>query len=238
MRAVLEILRHDPKRVARLYLKDDHKPDQRRMEIVAKARSLAIAVDFLGREAFDRLSGDLVHQGVVALLEPVEMMDLDSFLGGFDSMTLPSPLVMVDGVLDPRNLGALLRTCDAAGVKGVLMPKRRVAPLSPVCAKASAGAMFTLPLVRCGNPANTILGLKKMGYGIAALSLEGEAVYGTRFPDPLLVVIGSEEKGASRPVLKISDWKVRLPMRGQIDSLNLSVAAGIFLYTQIDMGGK
>jgi 23S rRNA (guanosine2251-2'-O)-methyltransferase len=77
-----------------------------------------------------------------------------------------------------------------------------------------------------------------MGYGIAALSLEGEAVYGTRFPDPLLVVIGSEEKGASRPVLKISDWKVRLPMRGQIDSLNLSVAAGIFLYTQIDMGRK
>ncbi len=203
------------------------------MEIVAKARALTIPVDFLSRESFDRIAEDLVHQGVVALLEPVEMLELERFLDLSDPDKLPSPLVMVDGVLDPRNLGALLRTCDAAGVKGVLLPKRRVAPLSPVCAKASAGAMFTLPLVRCGNPANTLSVLKKAGYGVVALSLEGEPVYGTRFPEPVIVVIGSEEKGASRPVLKLADWKVRLPMLGQIDSLNLSVAAGIFLYTQI-----
>ncbi len=178
------------------------------------------------------MAPDLVHQGVYAALLPLPLLDLGEFLEDRDS--LPSPLVAVDGVQDPRNLGALLRTCDAAGVQGVLLPKRRVAPLSPVCAKTSSGALFTIPLIRVGNLAQSLIFLRKKGYGVASLALGGSTAYRDPFPPPLVVVVGEEEKGVSRPVLQQSDWKVSLPMRGKVSSLNLSVALGIFLYAQME----
>ena len=230
MHAVLELLRTQPRRISRLYLKDDPHPDTRRQEILQRARQNGIPVDFIPRLALERMAGDLVHQGVFATLEPIPLLDLGSFLEDRD--TLPSPLVAVDGVQDPRNLGALLRTCDAAGVQGILLPKRRVAPLSPTCAKTSSGALFTLPLVRVGNLSQALLFLKKKGYGVLSLALGGETRYRIQFPAPLVVVIGEEEKGVSKPVLQQSDWTVALPMYGQVASLNLSVAAGIFLYSQ------
>lgn len=177
------------------------------------------------------MAGDIVHQGVYASLEPIAIWELGAYLDSLPED--PSPLVAVDGVQDPRNLGALLRTCDAAGVKGVLLPKRRVAPLSATCAKTSAGALFTLPLIRVGNMSQTLLFLKKRGYGILSLALGGETKYREAFPHPFVVVVGSEEKGVSRPVLQLSDWVVSLPMHGKVASLNLSVAAGVFLYAQM-----
>ncbi|AFS53523.1 MAG: Putative TRNA/rRNA methyltransferase (SpoU) [Leptospirillum sp. Group II 'C75'] len=187
-------------------------------------------MDFVPRASLDRMAPDLVHQGVYASLLPLPLLDLGEFLDGKDP--LPSPLVAVDGVQDPRNLGALLRTCDAAGVQGVLLPKRRVAPLSPVCAKTSSGALFTIPLIRVGNLSQSLMYLRKRGYGVASLALGGSTAYRDPFPAPLVVVVGEEEKGVSRPVLQQSDWKVSLPMRGKVSSLNLSVALGIFLYAQ------
>jgi 23S rRNA (guanosine2251-2'-O)-methyltransferase len=145
--------------------------------------------------------------------------------------------VAVDGVSDPRNLGALLRTCDAAGVAGVLLPKRRVAPLSQTAAKTSAGALFTLPLVRVGNLSASLRQLKREGYAVVALDLEGEPLPEGVLPAPIVLVVGAEEKGVTRPVLDLSDWRFRLPMRGKVQSLNLSVAAGIFLYRQIPQEG-
>jgi 23S rRNA (guanosine2251-2'-O)-methyltransferase len=178
------------------------------------------------------MAPDLVHQGVYAALLPLPLLDLGEFLEGKE--LLPSPLVAVDGVQDPRNLGALLRTCDAAGVQGVLLPKRRVAPLSPVCAKTSSGALFTIPLIRVGNLSQSLIYLRKQGYGVASLALGGSTAYRDPFPAPLVIVVGEEEKGVSRPVLQQSDWKVSLPMRGKVSSLNLSVALGIFRYAQSD----
>ncbi|MHB1933500.1 MAG: 23S rRNA (guanosine(2251)-2'-O)-methyltransferase RlmB [Leptospirillum sp.] len=230
MHAVLELLRNQPRLISRLYLKDDPRPDTRRLEILKRARERGIPVDFVPRQALDRMAPDLVHQGVYAALEPLPLLELGDFLDSHPD--LPSPLVAVDGVQDPRNLGALLRTCDAAGVKGVILPKRRVAPLSPVCAKTSSGALFTLPLIRVGNLSQTLIALRKTGYGVASLALGGNTAYRNPFPHPLIVVVGEEEKGVSRPVLHQSDWIVSLPMHGQVASLNLSVALGIFLYAQ------
>jgi len=232
---VMEILSGRPDQVVHLYVRDDRHHDPRRWEIIRTARSLGIPLDFLPPEALDRMvSRDSPHQGVVARISMVPAFpSLESFLDQTDSWP-PSPLVAVDGVQDPRNLGALLRTCDAAGVKGVLLPKRRVAPLSNVAAKTSAGALFTLPLVRVGNLSMGLRFLKKEGYGVAVLDLAGESLSGGPLPPPLVLVVGGEEKGVSRPVADLADWRIKLPMRGKVQSLNLSVAAGIFLYSQIE----
>ncbi|MGC8528979.1 MAG: 23S rRNA (guanosine(2251)-2'-O)-methyltransferase RlmB [Leptospirillia bacterium] len=255
---VMEVLSLRPDSVVHLYLREDRqgeaRMDGRRREIIRVARSRGIPVDFLPGPAIDGLfarfqsnsspskgagpsggpgKGGPSHQGVVARIEEIATFpSLDDFLESFPG-TPPSPLVAVDGVQDPRNLGALLRTCDAAGVGGVLIPRRRVAPLSQTVAKTSAGALFTLPLVRIGNLSGTLRQLKKEGYAIAALDLSGDPLPEGPLPGPLVLVVGAEEKGVTRPVLDLSDWRFRLPMRGKVQSLNLSVAAGIFLYRQI-----
>jgi 23S rRNA (guanosine2251-2'-O)-methyltransferase len=231
---VLELLSGRPDQVVHLYVRDDRRHDPRRWEIIRMARSMGLPLDFLPGEALDRMvSRESPHQGVVARISVVSTFpSLEAFLDQSDSWP-PSPLVAVDGVQDPRNLGALLRTCDAAGVRGVLLPKRRVAPLSQTAAKTSAGAVFTLPLIRVGNLSNSLRLLKKEGYGVAVLDLDGEPFSCGFLPDPLVLVVGGEEKGVSRPVADLADWKIRLPMKGKVQSLNLSVAAGVFLYSQI-----
>ncbi|MDA8027910.1 MAG: 23S rRNA (guanosine(2251)-2'-O)-methyltransferase RlmB [Nitrospiraceae bacterium] len=231
---VMELLIGKPDQVVHLYLRDDHHHDSRRREIIRSARAKGIPLDFLPAMALDRMAPrDSPHQGVLARVQEVSTFaSVEDFLDGSPTWP-PAPLVAVDGVQDPRNLGALLRTCDAAGVQGILLPKRRVAPLSGVTAKTSAGALFTLPLIRVGNLSMSLRTLKKEGYGVAVLDLEGEDLPEGRFPPPLVLVVGSEEKGVSRPVLELADWRIRLPMRGRVQSLNLSVAAGIFLYSQM-----
>ncbi len=251
----MELLSLRPDSVVHLYLREDRhnegRMDGRRREIIRIARSRGIPVDFLPGPAIDGLfhrsqspadfsgapvKGAPSHQGVVARIEEIGTFpSLEDFLDSSDGV-LPSPLVAVDGVQDPRNLGALLRTCDAAGVAGILIPKRRVAPLSQTVAKTSAGALFTLPLVRIGNLAGSLRQLKKEGYAVAALDLSGDPLPEGPLPGPLVLVVGAEEKGVTRPVLDIADWRYRLPMKGQVQSLNLSVAAGIFLYRQIPSG--
>ncbi|EQD24448.1 MAG: TRNA/rRNA methyltransferase (SpoU) [Leptospirillum sp. Group IV 'UBA BS'] len=234
---VMELLSERPGQVVHLYLRDDHHHDSRRREIIRTARALGIPLDFVPAPALSRMvPRDSPHQGVVARVQEIETFaSVEDFLDASASWP-PAPLVAVDGVQDPRNLGALLRTCDAAGVAGVLLPKRRVAPLSGVAAKTSAGALFTLPLVRVGNLAMSLRLLKKEGYGVAVLDLDGEALPEGPLPPPLVLVVGAEEKGVSRPVADLADWRIRLPMRGRVQSLNLSVAAGIFLYSQMGPG--
>jgi 23S rRNA (guanosine2251-2'-O)-methyltransferase len=235
---VLELLASRPDQVVHLYVRDDRRHDPRRWEIIRTARSQGVPLDFLPGEALDRLvSRETPHQGVVARISVVSTFpSLEAFLDQSDFWP-PAPLVAVDGVQDPRNLGALLRTCDAAGVKGVILPRRRVAPLSRTAAKTSAGAIFTLPLVRVGNLASSLRLLKKEGYGVAVLDLSGVPLSPGPLPAPLVLVVGGEEKGVSRPVADLADWKIRLPMLGKVQSLNLSVAAGIFLYSQIGKSG-
>ncbi len=230
----MELLSVKPGHVVHLYFRDDRHHDSRRRELIRTARSLGIPVDFLPAQAMDRMApAGSPHQGVLARVQEVSTYSsMEEFLDTRDTYP-PTPLVAVDGVQDPRNLGALLRTCDAAGVAGVLLPKRRVAPLSGTVSKTSAGALFTLPLVRVGNLAMSLRFLKKEGYGVAVLDLAGEPLPEGPLPSPLILVVGSEEKGVSRPVADLADWKIRLPMRGHVQSLNLSVAAGIFLYRQM-----
>ncbi|EQD79764.1 23S rRNA (guanosine-2'-O-)-methyltransferase, partial [mine drainage metagenome] len=148
----MELLAGQPDRIVHLYVRDGRDHGARRWEIIQKGRALGIPVDFLPPGAIDRMGPrNLPHQGVLARIQVVPTFpSVEQFLDQSDPWP-PTPLVAVDGVQDPRNLGALLRTCDAAGVKGILLPKRRIAPLSQTAAKTSAGAIFTLPLVRVGN---------------------------------------------------------------------------------------
>lgn len=232
---MFELISSRPDQVSHLYVRDDRHHDSKRWEIIGLARAQGIPVDFLPPGAIERMvSRGVLHQGVVARLSVVSTFpSVENFLDQCENWP-PTPLVAVDGVQDPRNLGALLRTCDAAGVQGIILPKRRVAPLSQTAAKTSAGALFTLPLVRVGNLAMSLRFLKKEGYGVAVLDLDGEPLSRGPLPSPLVLVVGGEEKGVSLPVYDLADWRIRLPMKGRVESLNLSVAAGIFLYSQLE----
>ena len=139
-------------------------------------------------------------------------------------------LVILDELEDPHNLGAILRSVDAVGAHGIIIPKRRAVPLTDGVAKASAGAVEHVPVARVANIAQTIDELKKRGVWVAGASMDGREMYGQDLKGPLALVIGSEGKGISRLVSEKCDFLVSIPMRGKINSLNASVAAGLLLY--------
>ena len=140
-------------------------------------------------------------------------------------------LLLLDELEDPHNLGALMRTADAMGVHGILMPKRRSVPLNATVAKTSAGAVEYVPVVRIGNIAQTLKALKEKGFWVAGADMEGkETCYEANLTGPLVLVVGSEGKGMSRLTKESCDFLVRIPMAGKINSLNASVAGSILMY--------
>jgi len=139
-------------------------------------------------------------------------------------------LILLDEIEDPHNLGAILRTADAVGAHGVIIPKRRAVPLTEGVAKASAGAVEYVPVARVANIAQTIDALKKEGLWIVGTSLQGKDIYQQDLTGPLVVVVGSEGKGLSRLTEEKCDFLISIPMKGKINSLNASVAAGVVMY--------
>jgi 23S rRNA (guanosine2251-2'-O)-methyltransferase len=181
----------------------------RLQEIVDLSRRASVSVRFEERGALDRLAGTPAHQGVVAMGAPQRYAELDAVAPAAQL------LVVLDGVEDPHNLGAVVRTAHAAGAGGVIIPERRAVGLTDVVAKAAAGALEYLPVVRATNINRTLEELKRQGYWIYA---------------PTALVFGGEGKGLHEQVRKHCDVLVRIPMEGHIPSLNVSVAAGIVLF--------
>lgn len=194
-------------------------------EIVDLCRERSIPVRFEPREALDRVSKGVPHQGVIAFGAAHDYANLESVL---DPAQL---LVILDGVEDPHNLGAIIRTAHAAGANAVVVPERRAAPLTETVDKAAAGALEYLPIVRVTNINQTIERLKQRHFWIYGLDERGDQVYDqVDFAMPTAIVLGGEGKGLHQAVQKHCDVLVRIPMAGAVSSLNVSVAAGIVLF--------
>jgi 23S rRNA (guanosine2251-2'-O)-methyltransferase len=197
----------------------------RLQEIIELARGRSVPVRFEPREALDRASNSATHQGVLAFGAARRYAELDQVAGNAQL------LVVLDGVEDPHNLGAIIRTAHAAGAAAVLVPDRRAAGLTETVAKAAAGALEHLPVVRVGNVTQTLEALKAKGFWIYGLDERASELYSeTDYVRPTVIVLGGEGQGLHQLVKKHCDVLVRIPMAGAISSLNVSVAAGIVLF--------
>ena len=193
-------------------------------EIIDLARRASIPVRFEPRAALDRLAGTSAHQGVVAMGAAQRYADLDG-------VATCEMLVVLDGVEDPHNLGAIIRTAHAAGAGAVVIPERRAVGVTDVVAKAAAGALEHLPVVRVTNINRALEELKQRGFWIYGLDERGTVTYDrVEYASPAAVVLGGEGKGLHEQVRKHCDALVRIPVAGKIASLNVSVAAGIVLF--------
>lgn len=200
-------------------------------EIAALAKERGIVVQYVERAKIEALAGGHRHQGVLAYVAPVPYAELEDILKAAEVKGEAPFLVLLDELEDPHNLGALLRTADATGVHGILIPKRRSVSLNATVAKTSAGAVEYVPVARIGNIAQTLKKLKEKGFWVAGADMDGEkAYYEADLTGPLVLVVGSEGKGMSRLTKEACDFIVRMPMVGRINSLNASVAGSILMY--------
>jgi 23S rRNA (guanosine2251-2'-O)-methyltransferase len=197
----------------------------RLQEIIDAARERAIPLRFEPREALDRASNNAAHQGVVAFGASQHYAELEQVIEGTQL------LVVLDGVEDPHNLGAIVRSAHAAGAAAVLIPERRAAGLTEAVSKAAAGALEHLPVVRIGNVSQTLDELKRRGFWIYGLDERAHDLYSAAdYARPTVFVLGAEGHGLHQLVKQHCDALVRIPMAGAIASLNVSVAAGIVLF--------
>lgn len=200
-------------------------------EIAALAKERGIVVQYVERAKIEALAGGHRHQGVLAYVAPVPYAELDDILKAAKEKGEAPFLVLLDELEDPHNLGALLRTADATGVHGILIPKRRSVSLNATVAKTSAGAVEYVPVARIGNIAQTLKKLKEKGFWVAGADMDGEkAYYEADLTGPLVLVVGSEGRGMSRLTKEACDFIVSMPMVGRINSLNASVAGSILMY--------
>jgi len=197
-------------------------------EIVAMAKDAKIIVQEVDRVRLDQMAPN--HQGLIAVASAYSYKTVDDMLALAKERGEAPLLVILDGVTDPHNLGAIIRSAECAGAHGVIIPERRAVGLTPAAVKASAGAVEYLPVAREVNLTRTIERLKKEGIWVYGTAMNGEDYRRVNFSGAAAIVIGSEGEGMSRLVVESCDKVVSLPMKGHIDSLNASVAAGILLY--------
>ena len=196
------------------------------------ARENGVTVDVVSRAKLDATVPEGVrHQGVLAYVAPVAYVAVEEIIAAARERGEDPLLLLLDSIEDPQNLGALLRTADAAGVHGILLPRRHSVPLTETVARVSAGALEYVPVARIGNIAQTMRALKEQGFWIAGADMAGEEMYDrANLTGALVLVIGSEGRGMSRLTRDLCDFTVRLPMRGKINSLNASAAGAILMY--------
>lgn len=227
--AVESLLSKDPARIERLIVMKGR--DDRRLQgllQIAAEHNIPYTLS-VRRELDDLVRGR--HQGVVALVEPTSELnenDLDALLDGLDE---PPFLLILDSVTDPHNLGACLRSADAAGVHAVITPKDKAAPLNAVARNVASGAAESVPLVRVTNLARTMRALQERGIWINGAAGEGEStIYQVDFKGPMAIAMGAEGSGLRRLTREHCDQLTKIPMAGSVSSLNVSVATGVFLF--------
>ena len=230
---VLAALKSRPEHVEEIWV-SDARGDKRIAAVLDAARAAHVKVHKSPRAALDRMSDGVKHQGVVARLRVTSVrkeQDLESFLAHLPSLPL---LLVLDGVQDPQNLGACLRSADAAGVHGVIVPREHSAPLSAVARRAASGAAEIIPVFQIVNLARTLRQLKEAGIWLAGASQEADTdIFHADLRRPLAIVLGGEGKGLRRLTREECDMRVRIPMAGSVESLNVSVAAGICLFEAV-----
>ena len=199
-------------------------------EIMALAKERRIVVTQVEKAKLDSMFPKVNHQGVAASIAAADYVEWQDILESARVKGEDPFIIVLDELEDPHNLGAILRTADAAGAHGVIIPKRRAVPLTEGVAKASAGAVEYVPVARVSNLAQTLEALKKEGLWVAGAAMNGKCYYEQDLKGPLAVVIGSEGKGISRLVEEKCDFLVEIPMFGDVNSLNASVAAAVLMY--------
>ncbi len=199
-------------------------------KILAMAKENKVIIQEVDRHKLDEMSESHAHQGVIAITSDYRYYDLDEILDIPKEKGEDPFFIILDGITDPHNLGSIIRTADAVGAHAVIIPKRRSVQITPIVAKASAGAVEYLPVCKVTNIVNTIKILKENGLWIAAVDMDGQTFYQQNLGGPLGLVVGSEGEGISRLVKQNCDFTVSMPMSGNVTSLNASVAGGILLY--------
>lgn len=207
-------------------------------EIIAAAKQKGVAVEFVKSDKLDKLAQGVRHQGVVAYAAPVEFKTLEDALKKAAAKGEAPFLLLLDELQDPQNLGALIRTADAAGVHGILLPKRRSCPLNAVVAKISAGAVEYVPVIQIGNIVQQLKDLKKQGFWVAGADMDGKPYTKANLTGPLVLVIGAEGKGLGRLVKENCDIIVSLPMQGGVNSLNAAAAGAVLMYEVVRQRGQ
>jgi 23S rRNA (guanosine2251-2'-O)-methyltransferase len=230
LHAINAVLERAPERLLELWVAQP-RDDSRTRDLRERAERVGVRVQSVGGEALAKLVGEVAHQGAVAAVRPLKAWDEHDLVEALSQVAEDPLLLVLDGVTDPHNLGACLRTADAAGAHAVLIPKDRAATVDGVVRKVAAGAAEFVPVASVTNLARTLDTLKERG--IWVVGTDGEApqtLYAADLKRPLALVLGAEGSGMRRLTRERCDFLVRIPMAGQVESLNVSVAAGIALF--------
>lgn len=226
--AVLEAFRSG-KCVDKLFILDGCQDGPVRT-IAREARKKDTIINYISKERLDQLSETHAHQGVIAQVAAYEYSTVEDILAKAEEKGEPPFLILLDNVEDPHNLGAIIRTANLAGAHGVIIPKRRAVGLTSTVAKTSAGAINYTPVAKVTNLVRTMEELKQKGIWFVCADMGGESMYRMNLTGPIGLVIGNEGEGVSRLVREACDFTASIPMKGDIDSLNASVAAGVLAY--------
>jgi 23S rRNA (guanosine2251-2'-O)-methyltransferase len=233
LHAVRTLLQRHPDRALALIL-DKGRKDDRIAGLARLAQQAGVRIDWSDSPEMDRLAGEGRHQGACLRIKPVDVLGEGALDALLDGLSGPPLLLILDGVQDPHNLGACLRTADAAGVTAVIVPRDRAAGLSSTVRKVASGAAETVPLVQVVNLARTLRWLKERGVWLIGAADEASGpLYGQSLTGPIALVLGAEEAGLRRLTRELCDALVNIPMLGVVESLNVSVAAGVMLFEAV-----
>ncbi len=226
--AVIEAFRAG-RTIDKLYIQDGLK-DGTISSILRDAKKHDVIVNFVAKEKLDQMSSTRKHQGVIAICSAYVYAEVDDIFAAAEAKGEEPFIFILDEIEDPHNLGAIIRTANLCGAHGVIIPKRRASGLTATVVKASAGAVNYTPVAKVTNIAKTIDDLKKRGMWFACADMDGQLMYDCNLTGAIGLVIGNEGSGVSRLVKEKCDYVVSIPMKGDIDSLNASVAAGVLAY--------
>ncbi len=227
--AVSELIQRQPKRIQQLYLAENS--TRRLKDLSGQALKAEISVKTVPAAALDRLAAGVRHQGVAAQVTPFVFTPLNELFEIAFKETASPVLVALDGVTDPRNLGAIIRTAAAAGVAGLLLPERRSATITATVAKTAAGALESLPISKIVNLADTLRRCQDRGFWVyGAATTGGENLYQVEWPEAVVLVLGSEDKGLRPLVAKHCDHLITIPLANTSESLNVGIAAAVTLF--------
>lgn len=230
LHAVRALLQKRPEAVLRVMVQAG-RGDQRLAEVLALVKERDVGLDIKTAQELDRLTGGGVHQGVAAKVRPAIALDENALFARIEAASGPPLVLVLDGIQDPHNLGACLRTADAAGVDVVIAPRDRATGLTPVVRKVAAGAAETVAFAQVTNLARMLKDLKEHGLWIVGTDGDAEQLhYEASLTGPLAIVLGAEGTGMRRLTREHCDFVVKLPMLGAVESLNVSVATGVMLY--------
>ncbi len=230
LHAINAVLLRAPERLLELWLAQPRE-DARARQVKQSAETAGVHVHMVSVDALAKIAGDVNHQGAVAAVRPLKPWDEDDLAEAIRGIAEQALLLILDGVTDPHNLGACLRTAAAAGVHAVVLPKDRSATVDGVVRKVAAGAAEFVPVASVTNLARTLDAIKRGGIWVVGLDGEApQALFAADLKRPLALVLGAEGAGMRRLTRERCDFVVRIPMMGQVESLNVSVAAGVALF--------